>query len=186
MSTKFSRDAHEVADRFWSHVDKRDAGECWLWRGGRDYGGYGAFKARASGYYQCRAHRFSWILANGAVPDGLWVLHRCDNPPCCNPSHLFLGTHDDNMADMVRKGRPARGDRNGSCVHPESRQRGEGHPLSKLNAEQVREIRALRAGGATLAYVAARFGVTARNVSAIYRRHTWRHVDADLFAGGAK
>lgn len=86
--------------RFWPKVDKSE--NCWLWRGSRQTHGYGTF------YYQGTmhlSHRISWILTYGEIPTGLCVLHKCDNPPCVNPQHLFLGTHVDNMIDRERKGR---------------------------------------------------------------------------------
>jgi hypothetical protein len=87
------------ADRFWSRVTKGDG--CWEWSGARDRGGYGHF----NGAHGNRAHRFSWILANGPIPAGMLICHRCDNPPCVNPDHLFLGTVLDNHRDMDAKGR---------------------------------------------------------------------------------
>jgi hypothetical protein len=90
---------------------KRDASHpdaCWEWNGERTKSGYGAFVFFRSGAEMYRvASRVAWTIANGPIPDGLFVLHRCDNPPCVNPAHLFVGTHDDNMADMVAKGRSA-------------------------------------------------------------------------------
>lgn len=83
-------------ETFWSKVDK--TGECWVWVAGRFVTGYGAYRNQG-------AHRVSWGLMNGPIPAGLFVLHRCDNPPCVRPDHLFLGTHTDNMHDKVAKGR---------------------------------------------------------------------------------
>lgn len=88
-------------DRFWAHVAKGP--ECWLWSGAPTSTGYGKLAFPGGGWQS--AHRFSWELHNGPVPDGLQVLHHCDVPLCVNPSHLFLGTHLDNMADMRAKGR---------------------------------------------------------------------------------
>jgi len=91
---------------FWAKVDKGGAGGCWLYTGFRKWDGYGWLNRHRDGKdHYMTAHRYSWILAHGPVPNGLHVLHRCDNPPCCNPSHLFLGTHQENMADRVAKGR---------------------------------------------------------------------------------
>ena len=89
---------------FWSYVNKTES--CWLWTGTVKSTGYGIFRTRncVLGEKQM-PHRLMWVLKNGSIPDGLLVLHRCDVPLCCNPAHLFLGTHEDNMADMVSKGR---------------------------------------------------------------------------------
>ena len=98
-------------ERFWNKIDRREPNECWPWIGGISRG-YGHWSFWESG--KCRSttsHRKAWELANGPIPAGLFVLHRCDNPPCCNPAHLWLGTHADNMADKVAKGRQWRGGR---------------------------------------------------------------------------
>lgn len=99
------------SERFWSNVQKTDG--CWVWTGCRshDYGLMGANKARIL------AHRFSWELHYGPIPNGLGVLHRCDNPPCVRPDHLFLGTFEDNMKDKIAKGRQARGWRKHKDTH---------------------------------------------------------------------
>lgn len=76
--------------------------ECWVWKGARGGKGYGSKMIRGKAY---RTHRLAWEWVNGPIPDGMMVLHRCDNPPCCNPNHLFIGTNTDNMRDMVAKGR---------------------------------------------------------------------------------
>jgi hypothetical protein len=90
------------AEQFWERVDVRGGNECWEWKRGKKGGGYG--NARWKGH-DAYAHRVVWELTNGLIPDGLLVLHACDNPPCCNPSHLFLGTAKDNILDAMRKGR---------------------------------------------------------------------------------
>lgn len=94
--------------RFWDFVDKTDG--CWVWRGSKTNGyRYGFFKKHGK---VVQSHRYSWEMSFGAIPAGLKVLHRCDNPPCVNPSHLFLGTQKDNIHDMIRKGRQAAGKKN--------------------------------------------------------------------------
>ena len=99
----------EFADKFWSLVVKTE--DCWLWCAGRFGPGYGSFYVPGSHRYL--AHRAAWELTNGPIPPGVWVLHRCDNPSCVRPDHLWLGVHRDNMRDMVRKGRHWGGRNNG-------------------------------------------------------------------------
>jgi hypothetical protein len=105
-------------ERFWSEVRKE--GACWVFDGRRDRWGYGRLyigrRNRRTAY--TGAHRFSYQLHCGPVSDGLLVLHRCDNPPCVNPAHLFLGTHQANMKDMVAKGRHKRPRRRLDAPHP--------------------------------------------------------------------
>lgn len=107
--------------RFWVKVDT--SGDCWLWMSQRGDFGYGRFW---NGEYQEQAHRWAYRTFVGPIPDGLWVLHHCDTPACVRPSHLFLGTHLDNMADMTAKGRgykPPRGCRQGHELTPDNRLR---------------------------------------------------------------
>jgi hypothetical protein len=151
---------------FWSKVSRPAATACWLWQG-----------HRVHGYGQCvlagvrwRAHRAAWTLANGPIPPGLCVLHRCDVRHCVNPAHLFLGTVADNNADMVAKGRQAQGDKHGSRLYPERYARGERHGRSKLTAKQVCAIR--EALGSQRS-IAARFGISQRQVGRIRRGTTW-------------
>lgn len=115
--------------RFWSKVDK--TGDCWIWKAGKDSGGYGTISAR--GINANKAHRVSWWLTFGEIPKGLNVLHKCDNPPCVNPDHLFLGTQKDNMQDCSKKGR----------INPKD-QRGEKHAMNVLTNQKVFELRRLR------------------------------------------
>jgi hypothetical protein len=135
------------------------------------------------------AHRLAYFLTFGPIPDGLWVLHHCDNPSCCRPDHLFLGTAADNVADMMAKGRnlsgmtvhperAAKGERHGSRTKPEGIRRGQSNGQSKLTDDDVREIRLLYAAckGSQLE-IAARFGVNQTLVSAIVRRVRWTHIE---------
>jgi hypothetical protein len=149
--------------RFWCRVDKRGPDECWPWLGCKHKSGYGRISAGGYGGRMLDTHRVSWELHNGPIPEGegyhgTCVLHRCDNRPCCNPNHLFLGTNDDNMADMVAKGR----------AHS---LRGEANGNSKLTAAQVAEIRS--ATGAQ-SRIAARFGISQALVSKIRRGENWQ------------
>lgn len=125
---------------------------CWLWDGFLDKGGYGHISIKG---WPVRAHRASWLAYRGEIPDGLCVLHECDVPSCINPSHLFLGTDEDNMRDRARKNRVAFGTRSGQ---------------SKLKPDQVLAIRASDLSDRELARL---YGVSAPSISSIRRRQTW-------------
>jgi len=165
------------SDNFWENADKKADG-CWLWKGATS-DGYG--QIRFSGRSQ-RAHRVAWLLAHGDIPSGLYVCHHCDVRMCVNPSHLFLGTHADNIADMWNKDRGPIGNRSARRRHPESysqsvlNMRGEGAPLAKLRDEDILDIRSRRANGETLKSIAQRYGVDSTNVGCIVRRKTWKHI----------
>lgn len=150
-----------VEDRFWTKVLKTDG--CWLWTGGGTRTGYGTFyiEGRMQG-----AHVASWKLTYGPLTDRLCVLHKCDNPKCVRPDHLFIGTYKDNTQDMIAKGRArspgASGERNNKAV---------------LTENQVREIRSIYGRGISMpTAIAARFGVCRSTINQIVARKIWRHL----------
>lgn len=151
----FSRKTRSHAEKFWEKVDK--SADCWIWLGHIDKYGYGKF-------WNYLSHRFAWILTNGEIPKGLYVCHHCDNPSCVNPAHLFLGTQQDNMDDMVKKGRtsPPLGERNG---------------CSKLTEKDVLEIRRrLKVDKVSMYRLAKEYRVSATNIRSIALKETWKHV----------
>lgn len=150
-----------MEERFLAQLEKTPS--CWIWRGTRIPKGYGMVN-----YYgkDMRAHRVAYLLFVGPIPTGLWVLHECDNPPCVNPAHLFLGTATDNVRDMERKAR---------AKHPAGADNG----LAKLSDSLVLEMRRMYATGAwSFRRLAARFGVSAPSATAAVRGETWKHLSA--------
>ena len=139
--------------------------DCIEWQGTKDSAGYG--KVYIPGRGHVGAHRLAWEEANGPIPDGLWVLHHCDNRPCVNVEHLFLGTHEDNMRDMAAKGRSA----NNPVV-------GEAHVHAKLTEAAVRDIRARAERGESTRSIARRYSVNPSTAQRIIDRKKWAHVAA--------
>lgn len=161
--------------RFWKYVDKDgpvpphvpDIGPCWVWLAGKQTNGYGAFTPPRGGHIA--AHRFSYALNVGPIPDGIWVLHRCDNRVCVRPSHLFLGDRDANTEDMIAKGRQGHANRPGKNA-------GSRHGMSKLNDQSVIEIRRRRAEGETCVSLARAFDVSDGLITMIVKRRRWAHI----------
>lgn len=172
--SKPTRKCRSLAERFWAKVHKTDG--CWLWLGSLNGFGYGQIRGEWPGPRALRSHRASWILHCGPIPAGLSVLHRCDNPPCVRPDHLFLGTQSDNQRDMTTKGRHFRGERASALRLAIGINRGERNVFAKLTEEQVKEIRAMHAAGVEQATIAAEFNVHAKTIGSVVTRATWRHV----------
>lgn len=152
----------ELSVRFWAHVVKGMGDDsCWEWTGGKSTQmRYGALRIEGQTYY---AHRVSWIIANGIIEPGTCVLHRCDNPPCVRPSHLFLGTKMENMQDKIAKGRQIRGSQVQQSV---------------ITDASAGEILVQYASGTTSALELARkYGINESTLRSIINGETWRHVD---------
>jgi len=148
-----------IETRFWAKVQRTE--ECWLWTGSCGRNGYGHIgRAGHEGGWEL-AHRLSWVLHNGEIPAESHVLHRCDNPPCVRPDHLFLGTHKDNMRDMVAKGRSHLGSQQGSAI---------------LTEELVLQMHAERRNGDTFAMISRRHSVNAHTVRDALVGRNWKHI----------
>lgn len=144
-----------IGERFWEHVDKTD--NCWIWTGSINDSGYGMLTVRSK---PDRAHRISWRLHNGDIPEGLILCHSCDNRRCVNPDHLFLGTDADNMRDKVNKKR---------------HHWGESTPSSKLTVSDVVNIRRIYSlGGVSQKALSERFGVSQPAIQGIISGRLWR------------
>lgn len=159
---------------FWRKVNKLSG--CWVWTGTKNENGYGYFGVSGK---MIRAHRISWMMHNGVIPNKLHVLHKCDTPSCVNPSHLFLGTHKENMMDRDLKGRNKIhcGDSNGARIHPEKLARGSKNKSSKLSEEKILKIRLIYSlGGISQKELAAQFNMNQTTIGDIIRRETWKHV----------
>ena len=149
-------DFEAAAERFWSKVNK--GGDCWLWIASKTTSGYGKFVIR--GKY-IAAHRYAYTAMNGPVPDGMCVCHKCDNRACVNPAHLWLGSNDDNMADMADKQRSPHGSQ---------------HMRSRLTPKAINDIRELHAaGGYTHRELARMFGVSRSTATKAINGTTWIH-----------
>lgn len=143
-----------LATRFHKYVEKSNS--CWKWKGGVS-AGYGMFGSRG-------AHRIAWTIYRGEIPSGIFVCHRCDNPLCVNPDHLFLGTHSENMKDMKAKGRS-------NYIS------GEQSPKSKLTEKDVKNIRkSYKRNIVTMRSLADRYGVSMGAIQSVLNRTNWKHI----------
>ncbi len=155
---------HSAMTRFWSYVDKSGQGECWLWTGtktlpthcGLVYGTFGFSDDNRQVTY--RAHRFSYVLANGEIPDGLQICHSCDTPLCVNPAHLWAGTNAENCADRNKKDRV---------------QHGERHWSAKLKED---DVRAIRSSADSVQELSKKYGVHATQIAGIQNGTKWQRL----------
>ncbi len=147
-----------VEQSFFSKVKIGKENECWIWTAGRTTWGYGHFGVNGKDY---RAHRVAYELHHGPIPNGMFVCHTCDNPPCCNWNHLFLGTNADNVADMMNKNRQHRGEKTGGA---------------KLTAVDVLEMRRLHTEGMANRDIERQFNMSSGSVYSIVNRISWKHI----------
>jgi hypothetical protein len=168
------RKIQDVIIRFFKHVIKGNNDECWLWKGAKNPAGYGRFGL--PGNKRIYAHRFSYELIYGKIPDKLYVCHHCDKPSCVNPKHLWVGTHQENMKDMVKKGRNC-SERKGNKFGKFSIiLKGSLHPLAKLNKEKVKEIKVKIKNGIRGNVIAAQYNVSDQLIYDIKNGISWKHV----------
>lgn len=169
MSNQFKTRTHaETETDFWNKVKTGLPDECWEWQGGRiSYGKHLHYGVTTILQKKWRAHRFAYFITKGAIPKGLLVCHQCDNPPCCNPGHLFLGTHKDNMLDCKAKDRL-------------NTEKGTERYNSKFTPDDIKCIRSSYGkrgrNGLTLDQLAANYQVSRSIIHAIIHRKRWKHV----------
>lgn len=149
--------------RFWFYVDTGNENECWEWERSKDGGGYGVFTTHK--YGREKSHRISYLECVGEIPEGLMVLHTCDNPSCCNPKHLFLGTNQENMDDKVKKNRQSRlfGGDNGRCQ------------MSEKNIMSMRKD--YRSGNFSYSDLVYKYKISQTQVARIIKRESWAWVN---------
>ena len=153
----------DVSERFWEKVDTSGGPDaCWEWQRAKDKWGYGHFKFYIDGKFVQLSHRVAYYLANNELPADLCVCHRCDNPACCNPQHLFLGTVAENNLDMLAKGRTTRGEKNAAA---------------SITEDCVRTIRAMFNAGIKRADIAQELGISLYVVKAVVSGKRWGFVE---------
>ena len=149
-----------LEERFWEKVDIQKQENCWNWVASKYSKGYGIF---VNNSHHIGAHRMSWILSHGEIPEGMFVCHKCDNTSCVNPSHLFLGTNQDNMTDMVQKKRSYN-------------KSGQFNPNVKLSIDDVKKIYLFSSLGYSQRKLAKIFNVAHVQIGKIIRRESWNSV----------
>ncbi len=171
----------EHKDNYLSKLVRTGDDSCWDWQAYKDGNGYGHFavwdpiQKVTFGYL---VHRISYWLHTGEDPGDLFVCHKCDNPSCSNPKHLFLGTMEDNRQDMIAKRRSAFGDRNGSRTRPERKALGERNGHAKLTCDKVVEIRhAYQQGRLSQRKLAKLYNVSKGVIDDVVNHRTWKHVE---------
>lgn len=153
-------------DRLWSKIDVRSENECWVWQGAKTTAGYGVIRIN---YILKYAHRLTWMLHyKSDIPKKGQICHTCDNPPCCNPAHLFLGSQADNMKDAANKGRIK------EKVH-----RGITHHTTHLKEKDIRKIRHLGQTDIPHQEIGNYFGISRMSVNDIIHKRTWQHIDPE-------
>lgn len=161
-SVTFGRKRRNFSERFWEKVARAGENDCWEWQAARNAKGYGRLSSGRG--VNLKAHRVAFALSNdGVVADDVYVLHRCDNPSCCNPRHLFTGSAKDNTDDMIRKGRGSRPPRTFGALHHNAR----------FGEETAREI---IKDSRTLRVIAADYGISWMTVFRLKHRQTWKHL----------
>ena len=169
------------AEERWLEKFLRPADGCWEWIACVGNHGYGVFAINTK--VQVTAHRYAWEKANGSIPPGMHVCHRCDNRKCVRPDHLFLGTNVDNILDSVKKGRrkgvarPKWGPNHPQRLNPDLVPRGSAHGMAKVTESDVRAIRDRFAHGESGNSLGRAFGVSGFTIMRIIKRQSWKHVD---------
>ena len=145
--------------RFWSRVDKSKPDGCWPWTGYRQKFGHGYI---GRGRRWILAHRYAWELVSGPIPDGMWVLHKCDNPPCCNPAHLYIGDRSANMADCYNRRRHTYGEKNSHAI------------LTEKDVLEILQNRPKPRQRGAVQSIAAKYGVSINAISAVLAGRSWK------------
>ncbi len=162
-------------EKFNAQITKTET--CWIWTGYKDAKGYGRISFRdGKRVIHIFAHRFSYSIIKGDIPKGMNICHKCDNPICVNPEHLFIGTTQDNVNDRVNKNRSAKGIKNGTHTHPETRHIGSTHKISKLKERDILVIKEMAKAGLSHRRISKLFDISRPRISQIIKGIAWKHV----------